>query len=52
MSGGFKTYLLIWGELPTIVVNMLDYSDENIGTVEEQKEYFDKWRVHIKGEKN
>ncbi len=48
MSGGFRTYLLVWGELPTIVVNLLDYSDEKIGTVKEQKDYYDKWRADIK----
>lgn len=44
MSNGIHTYLLEMNKAPSIILNLLGFSDHNIGTIQEQNDYYKKWK--------
>ncbi|MET6997066.1 hypothetical protein [Chitinophaga defluvii] len=47
-SNGVRTYLLEAGKTPSIILNLLDFTECNIGTIQEQNNYYKKWKDDLK----
>lgn len=47
MSNGFKVYHLVIGQEPSIILDLFEFTDENLGFREEQEKYFKKWKASL-----
>lgn len=44
MSNGFKVYHLIMGKEASVILDIFEFTEENLGFRKQQDEYFKKWK--------